>query len=63
MDALDEGDGDPGSIVADKIADLGTVNVYRIVDSEAGVVCWIAREYRGVGVSCLPIADTKLDHQ
>lgn len=34
--------------------------VWRVIDEEAGVVCY-SFDYRG-GISCLPIASTKLDH-
>lgn len=30
----------------------------RIVDAEAGVVCWI---YAGRGLSCMPLSDTLLE--
>ena len=39
-------------------------NVYRFVDDEAGVICYIlARKVGGEegGISCLPISETKLD--
>ena len=45
----------------------GTNGVYldhfsRVIDHEAGVVCWIGRTgaYGGVGISCIPIDQTLL---
>ena len=37
-------------------------NVVRIVDEQAGVVCWIYshQKFREGGISCLPLADTLL---
>lgn len=37
-------------------------NVVRIVDEQAGVVCWIYshQKYHEGGISCLPLADTLL---
>lgn len=35
--------------------------VWRVIDEGAGVVCYTTNDYRG-GISCLPIASTKLDH-
>lgn len=34
--------------------------LYRYVDSEAGVVCWLAERPKGAGLSCLPIEETSL---
>ena len=34
--------------------------VYRYIDREAGVVCWIY-ENRGGGIDCMPISETLLD--
>ena len=48
--------------------DVGTViysnswdTILRIVDSEAGVVCWVYNGYREGGISCLLLESTKLD--
>jgi len=39
---------------------LGGNNVFRYIDEEAGVVCWIYSDgYRG-GISCLPLVETNL---
>ena len=35
--------------------------ISRYVDEEAGVVCWVYGVTSGGGLSCLPIADTRLD--
>ena len=35
-------------------------SVFRFIDKEAGVICWIYSDgYRG-GISCLPLSDTFL---
>lgn len=35
-------------------------NVYRFIDKEADVVCWVyAQGYKG-GISCLPLSETNL---
>ena len=39
---------------------LGT-NVFRIVDTDAGVVCWVVSAYNRSGISCLPLEETLLD--
>lgn len=33
--------------------------ILRIIDKQAGVVCWVF-SYQG-GISCLPLSDTRLD--
>jgi uncharacterized protein YceK len=38
---------------------IGTY-VRRIVDEEAGVVCWIHKDTYQGGISCLPLSETKL---
>ena len=35
--------------------------ISRYVDQEAGVVCWVWAGGHAGGLSCLPIADTRLD--
>jgi len=37
-------------------------NIYRYVDNEAGVVCWIWNGYEKGGIHCLPISETKLGY-
>lgn len=36
-------------------------NISRYVDAEAGVVCWVYNPGQAGGISCLPIAETRLD--
>lgn len=40
--------------------DKSSTYIDRIIDEEAGVVCWI---YRQESISCLPISDTLLGRQ
>ena len=52
----------PGETAAPRPAILAADsmrNVWRVVDKEAGVVCWISRKG---GVFCLPLSETNLDH-
>jgi len=35
-------------------------NITRHTDTEAGVVCWVFQDSHKGGISCLPLADTKL---
>jgi hypothetical protein len=44
----------PVDIVVNNSTDI----IYRYIDDEADVVCWVCR-YRG-GISCLPISETSL---
>jgi hypothetical protein len=37
------------------------ITVYRIVDEEAGVACWVFVGYHKGGISCLPLNETRLD--
>lgn len=39
----------------------GLAFVYRIVDEEAGVVCWVFTGPNKGGISCLPLGETGLD--
>ncbi len=44
-----------------KIADSPqSYGLHRIIDEDAGVVCWVAAHYRSGGISCLPLSDTNL---
>jgi hypothetical protein len=38
-------------------------NVYRMVDEEAGIACWVYshRRVSEAGISCLPLSETTLD--
>ena len=38
-------------------------NLQRVIDSEAGVVCWIYNGRQEYGISCLPIRETLLGEQ
>jgi uncharacterized lipoprotein NlpE involved in copper resistance len=38
----------------------GWIAVSRIVDTEAGIVCWVSSG-SGTGIDCMPIAETTLD--
>ena len=52
-----EGETDPASGV--RIG--GSVRVYRVIDTEAQVACWV---YSGIdkgGIDCLPLSDTALE--
>lgn len=40
------------------ISEYGTYELWRVVDKEAGVVCWIRPS---TGLDCLPLSETKLD--
>ena len=59
---------DEGKPIADGVeltklysTDLGLSGVYRFVDREAEVICWIfISSYKG-GISCLPLDETGLD--
>lgn len=50
-----------------KISEIVTGSgLFRYVDSDAGVVCWVSKTYdglRGTGMSCLPIEDTMLGRE
>jgi hypothetical protein len=35
-------------------------DVFRFIDVDAGVVCYLSESARGIGLSCLPLADTYL---
>lgn len=37
--------------------------IYRVVDEEAGVVCWVMQAAGGNygGIACLPLSQTRLD--
>ena len=35
--------------------------ISRYQDAEAGVICWVYAAGHAGGISCLPIADTRLD--
>lgn len=37
--------------------------IERFIDSEAGVVCWVVVEFRGGGISCLPLDQTNLSKE
>lgn len=37
-----------------------TRNIFRYVDDEAGVVCWIYGGYQKGGIDCMPIGETAL---
>ena len=45
---------------SDTVFSDGVTRVGRIVDDEAGVVCWVHKRPAG-GISCLPIEQTRLD--
>lgn len=36
----------------------GSLGFSRVIDREAGVMCWLAKTTRGVGISCLPFSQT-----
>lgn len=36
--------------------------LYRYVDSEKDVICWLVIEYEKAGLACLPISDTLLPY-
>lgn len=39
-----------------------TYGVQRVVDTEAGVVCWVSNAYqRGGGLDCMLVSETRLD--
>ena len=48
---------------AERAADFETIanafyhSIYRVIDKEAGVVCWL---YNKGGMDCMPISDTAL---
>lgn len=42
----------PTAVPQAKVADLG-YNVYRMIDKEAGVACWVWNNYHGGGISCI----------
>jgi len=42
----------------ERLSSVGTV--YRYIDAEAGVVCWIVDGGYNGGMSCLPIGETDL---
>jgi len=44
----------------DFIKAFGT-DVRRVIDREAGVVCYLSDVYYGESISCLPIGDTLLE--
>ena len=35
--------------------------VFRFIDHEAGVVCWVYKGSEKGGISCLPLGETRLD--
>ena len=37
--------------------------VHRLVDEEAGVVCYFYTTYGGSGISCLPLEQTRLERK
>lgn len=39
----------------------GATNLYREIDEDAGVVCWIYSGYQSGGIDCMPISETLLD--
>jgi len=39
-----------------------TIFVSRVVDAEAGVVCWVYQGSRSGAISCMPLSETELDY-
>lgn len=42
------------------LGSVGWPDVYRFIDRDADVVCWMSTESRGSGISCLPLSATAL---
>jgi hypothetical protein len=47
----------PDSTLGKSIPVGSKSNVYRYIDTEAGVACWL---YTGGGIDCMPMSDTNL---
>lgn len=48
------------SVTIDKTAPVFVADeVYRVIDEQAGVVCWVFDGFRAGGISCLPYTQVK----
>lgn len=36
-------------------------HIYRFVDTDAGVMCWLSSDYDSGGISCIPLAKVMTD--
>ncbi len=46
-----------------QISNTRLSGVYRTLDEEAGVVCWVYSSIDKGGIDCMPISETKLEKQ
>jgi len=53
---------EPTRIINYRDSGITGTGVYRFIDKDAGVVCWLSGIGYAYSISCLPIKDTLLQH-